>query len=277
MTALLECKGVDVSYGPVQILFGVDFEVAEGEIVALLGTNGAGKSTLLKAICGLGEAEGAAPSPSTARTSRSLPADVTTHRGISLMPGGKGVFPTLTVAENLRLASWLIRDRQGPHRRGPGRGRGAVPDPQAAVGPDGRQPVRRRAADARPRRRAHDPPEAAHDRRAVARPGADDRRAAARGRPRDPPPRHDDRDRRAVDQRRPAARPAGGVHGEGRGPLRRPDRRAARAPRHPPLGVHRRRRRRRAGRAGGQAARRDPRAGARRRGRRRSCSSAATS
>ena len=38
-----------------------------------------------------------------------LSADVTTHRGISLMPGGKGVFPTLTVAENLRLASWLIR------------------------------------------------------------------------------------------------------------------------------------------------------------------------
>ncbi|MFZ6003726.1 MAG: ATP-binding cassette domain-containing protein [Actinomycetota bacterium] len=108
---LLSCSGVDVSYGPVQILFGVDFHVNEGEIVALLGTNGAGKSTLLKGICGL-----VRPKAGTVRFAgedvTSLPADVTTHRGISLMPGGKGVFPTLTVAENLRLASWLIRHDQ---------------------------------------------------------------------------------------------------------------------------------------------------------------------
>jgi ABC-type branched-subunit amino acid transport system ATPase component len=106
---LLHCTDIDVSYGPVQILFGVDFDVAEHEIVALLGTNGAGKSTLLKAICGLvkpkrGKVHFAGEDVT------SLPADVTTRRGISLMPGGKGVFPTLSVAENLRLASWLIRD-----------------------------------------------------------------------------------------------------------------------------------------------------------------------
>ena len=45
MSPLVECKGLDVAYGPVQVLFGVDFEVEEGEIVALLGTNGAGTST----------------------------------------------------------------------------------------------------------------------------------------------------------------------------------------------------------------------------------------
>ena len=105
---LLSCQGVDMSYGPVQILFGVDFEVAQGEIVALLGTNGAGKSTLLKGICGLVK-----PKRGTVRFAgrdiTSLPADVTTKLGVSLMPGGKGVFPTLSVAENLRLASWLIR------------------------------------------------------------------------------------------------------------------------------------------------------------------------
>ena len=50
---LLTCSGIDASYGPVQILFGVDFAVAPGEIVALLGTNGAGKSTLLKVASGL--------------------------------------------------------------------------------------------------------------------------------------------------------------------------------------------------------------------------------
>jgi branched-chain amino acid transport system ATP-binding protein len=108
---LLSCQGVDVSYGPVQILFKVDFDVNDGEIVALLGTNGAGKSTLLKGICGL-----VRPKHGTVHFAgedvTNLPADVTTHRGISLMPGGKGVFPTLTVAENLRLASWLIRRDQ---------------------------------------------------------------------------------------------------------------------------------------------------------------------
>ena len=106
---LLSCRDIDVSYGPVQILFGVDFDVASHEIVALLGTNGAGKSTLLKGICGLVK-----PKRGTVTFKgediTSLSADVTTRRGVSLMPGGKGVFPTLTVAENLRLATWLIRD-----------------------------------------------------------------------------------------------------------------------------------------------------------------------
>ena len=108
---LLSCRDVDVSYGQVQILFGVDFDVSSHEIVALLGTNGAGKSTLLKGICGLVK-----PRRGTVMFKgediTSLPADVTTRRGVSLMPGGKGVFPTLTVAENLRLATWLIRDDQ---------------------------------------------------------------------------------------------------------------------------------------------------------------------
>ena len=107
---ILKCERIDVSYGPVQILFDVDLEVKRGEVVALLGTNGAGKSTLLKAICGL-----KAPTDGTVtflgEDITGLPADQVTHKGASLMPGGKGVFPTLTVAENLRLATWLIRDQ----------------------------------------------------------------------------------------------------------------------------------------------------------------------
>jgi branched-chain amino acid transport system ATP-binding protein len=100
-----------MAYGPVQILFGVDFAVREGEIVALLGTNGAGKSTLLKGICGLVKPKRGSVI-FNGEDVTNLPADTTTHRGISLMPGGKGVFPTLTVAENLRLAAWLIRSDQ---------------------------------------------------------------------------------------------------------------------------------------------------------------------
>ena len=98
-----------MAYGPVQILFGVDFDVDEGEIVALPGTTGAGKSTLLKGICGLVKPRRGAVS-FAGEDITTLAADVTTRRGVSLMPGGKGVFPTLTVAENLRLAAWLIRD-----------------------------------------------------------------------------------------------------------------------------------------------------------------------
>jgi len=105
---LLKVSGIDVSYGPVQVLFGVDMEIAEGEIVALLGTNGAGKSTLLKAINGL-----VRPTRGTIEFNGSHiaghQADVVTRSGISLMPGGKGVFPTLAVEENLRLAGWLLR------------------------------------------------------------------------------------------------------------------------------------------------------------------------
>src|SRR5438309_8280827 len=107
---LLSCRDVDVSYGHVQVLFSVDFDVREGELVALLGTNGAGKSTLLKGICGLLKPKNGNV-VFAGEDVTDLPADVTTRRGISLMPGGKGVFPTLSVVENLRLASWLIRDR----------------------------------------------------------------------------------------------------------------------------------------------------------------------
>jgi branched-chain amino acid transport system ATP-binding protein len=109
---ILRCKDVDVSYGPVQVLFGVDLEVGEGEIVALLGTNGAGKSTLLKAVTGLVEpTKGTVEFQGTDITGR--PADQVTRAGVSLMPGGKGVFPTLSVEENLRLAGWLLRDDPG--------------------------------------------------------------------------------------------------------------------------------------------------------------------
>ncbi|HET6811339.1 MAG TPA: ATP-binding cassette domain-containing protein [Acidimicrobiales bacterium] len=107
--ALLSCRGIDMAYGSVQILFRVDFDVHDGEIVALLGTNGAGKSTLLKGICGL-----VRPRRGTVTFKgediTKLSADMTARRGISLMPGGKGVFPTLSVAENLRMAGWLVRD-----------------------------------------------------------------------------------------------------------------------------------------------------------------------
>jgi ABC-type branched-subunit amino acid transport system ATPase component/MFS family permease len=104
-------RGVDVHYDSVQVLFGVDFEVDQGEIVALLGTNGAGKSTLLKAISGLVEASGGAII-FDGRDMTHTPPDEIAARGVTQVPGGQGVFPSLTVSENLRLAGWLQRRDQ---------------------------------------------------------------------------------------------------------------------------------------------------------------------
>jgi ABC-type branched-subunit amino acid transport system ATPase component/ABC-type branched-subunit amino acid transport system permease subunit len=105
---LLSARGVEVGYGGVKVLFGVDLDVRAGEAVALLGTNGAGKSTLLKAISGLVE-----PQAGTIELAgddiTGEPAHKVAARGVMQMPGGHGVFPTLTVAENLRVASWLHR------------------------------------------------------------------------------------------------------------------------------------------------------------------------
>jgi ABC-type branched-subunit amino acid transport system ATPase component/predicted MFS family arabinose efflux permease len=105
---LLLVRGVDVHYDSVQVLFGVDFEVGEGEIVALLGTNGAGKSTLIRAVSGLVEASGGAII-FDGRDMTHTPPDEIAARGVTQVPGGQGVFPSLTVAENLRLAGWLQR------------------------------------------------------------------------------------------------------------------------------------------------------------------------
>jgi ABC-type branched-subunit amino acid transport system ATPase component len=105
---VLSCQRVEVSYGPVQILFGVDLDVHEGEIVALLGTNGAGKSTLLKGASGLVKVGGGAVWMDGAAITGE-PAEAVARRGLSLMPGGRGVFPTLSVDENLRLGTWMIR------------------------------------------------------------------------------------------------------------------------------------------------------------------------
>jgi ABC-type branched-subunit amino acid transport system ATPase component/MFS family permease len=103
---LLLVKDLDVAYDGTQVLFGVNFEVDEGEIVALLGTNGAGKTTLLKAISGLVEPEAGAIVFDGQDMTYSPPNEVAA-RGVVQVPGGKGAFPSLTVEENLRIAGWL--------------------------------------------------------------------------------------------------------------------------------------------------------------------------
>jgi ABC-type branched-subunit amino acid transport system ATPase component len=104
----LQVRELDASYGPVQILFGLDLDIEQGEIVALLGTNGAGKSTLFKCVTGLLPVQRGSITfdgqDITNKATNDIAAD-----GIVMMPGGKSVFPTLTVRDNLRLACWLKR------------------------------------------------------------------------------------------------------------------------------------------------------------------------
>jgi branched-chain amino acid transport system ATP-binding protein len=103
---ILVCEGVQVAYDKVKVLFGVDLTLERGEIVALLGTNGAGKSTLLKAISGLVDpAGGRIVFDGTDITHAGAVA--TAKLGIVQVPGGKAVFPTLTVAEHFKAAAWL--------------------------------------------------------------------------------------------------------------------------------------------------------------------------
>ena len=104
----LEVRDLDFSYGRLQVLFGVSVDVADGEIVALLGTNGAGKSTLLRAVCGLD-----LPDRGTVRCFGEdvtrLPAEARVDRGIVQVPGGRSTFPSLTVLENLRTGGYRYR------------------------------------------------------------------------------------------------------------------------------------------------------------------------
>ncbi len=102
---MLDVEGIDVFYGDVQALSGLGLTVAQGEIVALLGSNGAGKTTTLRAVAGLrplqrGEIrfEG--------RSLRSVPASSRAGLGIGMVPEGRELWPQLTVRENLELGAY---------------------------------------------------------------------------------------------------------------------------------------------------------------------------
>lgn len=109
---MLELENVHAYYGPIQVLFGIDMEVGDGEIVALLGTNGAGKTTILRVISGvLKPSDGSVTFDGESLVDQ-RPAEIV-QRGIVQMPGGRGVFPGMTVIENLEIAGFLYgKDRK---------------------------------------------------------------------------------------------------------------------------------------------------------------------
>jgi ABC-type branched-subunit amino acid transport system ATPase component/predicted MFS family arabinose efflux permease len=105
-TPVLQMANTDFSYGPVQVLFDVNFEIHEGECVALLGTNGAGKSTILRVVSGLEVPERGVVRLNGRNITYCAP-EQRARMGIVQLPGGKGVFPSLTVDQNLATSARL--------------------------------------------------------------------------------------------------------------------------------------------------------------------------
>jgi branched-chain amino acid transport system ATP-binding protein len=107
---LLQIENLHVSYGGINAVKGINFEVGDGELVALIGANGAGKSTTLKAICGLLH-------PAAGRVLyqgadiTGFPSHKLVRRGLALVPEGRGIFSRLTVAENLAMGAYARDDK----------------------------------------------------------------------------------------------------------------------------------------------------------------------
>ena len=108
---MLHVEGLSVAYGSVQILWDVSFTVEDGEIVTIIGPNGAGKTTLVNAIIGL-----LRPLKGRIRLRgeyiEGLPPYEIVERGMTLIPGGRNIFPRLSVEENLLIGAYTVKDKQ---------------------------------------------------------------------------------------------------------------------------------------------------------------------
>jgi branched-chain amino acid transport system ATP-binding protein len=113
---MLVLEGVDVFYGRVQALFGLNLHVDDGEIVTLIGCNGAGKSTTLRTISGLlRPRRGGLAFDGTDLAA--LPPHATVAKGISHVPEGRRIFTRLTVRENLDVGGYVVRDARAAAQR----------------------------------------------------------------------------------------------------------------------------------------------------------------
>jgi branched-chain amino acid transport system ATP-binding protein len=109
VSALLEVRGLAVRYGGIEAVKGIDLEVRQGELVTLIGANGAGKTSTLKALAGL-----LVPASGEilfdGRSLKGIPIHQLIRQGLALVPEGRGVFPRLTVAENLAMGAYVRGD-----------------------------------------------------------------------------------------------------------------------------------------------------------------------
>jgi len=109
VSALLKVEKLHASYGSTRVLHGIDFEMEEGSITALLGANGAGKTTTLRALCGMVKTEGAITLAGQRVDGK--PTEDIVRMGVAHVPDGRGTFTTLTTEENLRLGAYARKDK----------------------------------------------------------------------------------------------------------------------------------------------------------------------
>jgi branched-chain amino acid transport system ATP-binding protein len=107
--AMLQVKGLKVSYGGIQAVKGVDLEVREGELVTLIGANGAGKTTTMKAITGVKSWAGG-DIIYRGESIKGVPSYELLKRGLAMVPEGRGIFARMTILENMQMGAYLRRD-----------------------------------------------------------------------------------------------------------------------------------------------------------------------
>lgn len=108
---MLEVKGLEVAYGDIKILWGIDLEIKKGEIVSIVGANGAGKSTLIRAISGLNKPLQGKIIYEGSNITNLLPEEIV-NRGISQVPEGRKLFAGMTVYENLMMGAYSRNDKK---------------------------------------------------------------------------------------------------------------------------------------------------------------------
>jgi branched-chain amino acid transport system ATP-binding protein len=109
MASLLQAKGLNASYGPTQVLFGIDFSIEAGQITAILGANGAGKTTTLRSICQMVRTSGSLRFEDKELVGQATESVV--RLGVAHVPDGRGTFTALSVEDNLKLGAYTRRDK----------------------------------------------------------------------------------------------------------------------------------------------------------------------
>jgi branched-chain amino acid transport system ATP-binding protein len=107
--SLLEVKNLAVSYGGIQAVRGIDLHIEQGELVTLIGANGAGKTTTLKTLVGMLKKSGGSIE-FDGRDTASIAAHDFVRHGLVMVPEGRGIFPKLTVEENLKMGAYYRND-----------------------------------------------------------------------------------------------------------------------------------------------------------------------